>query len=132
MPDNLNLTAFVPKQSFLARFAIYIRVIYEAEDAVKKISLRLIVPGMAAPLDLGYVDDIILDSVKSDVNRTLAPLSTVVLRIDMSPFTVQELGWLKAIVTVDDVDYLAGAIRFTVGETVSPSPEVTRQEVHRF
>ncbi|HWY14187.1 MAG TPA: hypothetical protein VNX86_03500 [Rhizomicrobium sp.] len=126
MPETANLNEFVPGRTILPRLALYIRVHFDLDDIISSISLRLQMPGNAQIVDVGAIDDSIIRASFENGRKANSPMGSVFMRIDMSPFPIPALGWLKAFLSVDGREMLVAILRFATGEASNPGLEITR------
>lgn len=127
MPETANIAEFVPGRTVVARLALYIRVHFDLDDKIGSMSVRLQLPGNASDLDLGQIDDAVIKTSYENGLKAGSPYGSLYLRIDMSPFPIPALGWLKAILSTDGREMLVAALRFAAGEANNPGLEITHQ-----
>lgn len=124
--ETANLTEFVPGRTVLPRLALYIRIHFTPDDVTEQISLFLQMPGDVGSVDLGSIDKEVIDEAVSSINKCGAPYASIYMRVDMSPFPIPALGWLKAILRIKGQETVVGALRFATGEETRPLHEITR------
>ena len=130
-PDNLTIDNFIPNQTALNRLMLYIRVHLDSKKQPKNVALKIIHPDKAI-LDVGPADPAIIDVGYEATKRIDAPFTSIILRLSLAPLTIRSLGWLQAEVTIDDVAYVAGAIRLTTNEPAKAPIESTRHLSQRL
>jgi hypothetical protein len=125
IPENANLTEFVPGRTVLPRLALYVRVQFEESDNVKTIRLKLQLPNGGA-VDLGPVEEAIIRNSYEGSKTNNSPALHIYFRVDMSPFPIPALGWMKALVEIDGRDYLVAFVNFATGLEPKEAKEITR------
>jgi hypothetical protein len=105
LPDNLNI---VNLPGMLSKLGIYIRIQLEHEDNPQTIKIRVKGP-LSQHLEIGSLDHLI-GQAKSQAQEKGFPFAGLVAKSIISPFPVQELGKIEAIVEIDGTEYICGAL----------------------
>lgn len=129
MPDNVNLPGAVmpnssnPVQStpMLPKLGLYLRMNLDAEEKPTQLSVRVI-DAKGELIAGGGWEQHLIDKAFKDANENKMPFVGLIFKILVAPFPIFAEGKITAIATVNETDYVAGAINITFSKPTASTP----------
>jgi hypothetical protein len=118
LPDNLVGQASPPSpnvKAFLPRIGAYLRVHLDVErDIPKEISAKLLTTDGQLVAETMW-DRSVVDKAFADSKTNHMPIVGLIFKVVVAPFPISiEGGKITALVIIDGVEYLAGAVNIVV------------------
>jgi hypothetical protein len=116
--DNVNIPEL---PLFMPKLAIYIRINLDPAISTRTITTKLKVPG-GPELPMANLSNLI-DKSTSQARENGMPYAGLLAKTVFSPFPVQAAGKIEAIVQIEGVEYICGALNVIVSAPVAaPEP----------
>ena len=105
MPDNINVAPLdsdpnqkggvaIDQRKFLTKLYIYTRAIFDPDDPIEEIELRLVLPD-EKEVSLGGASPDVIEKAKQQAKENEGPLAGVVMRSLIQPFQLPGPGILR-------------------------------------
>jgi len=129
LPDNLAIVgpplvgAGLPH---LPKFACYLRVNVNAQSKPKALSAKVIDAKGTTIAQTEWAQSLI-DAAYESSKANKMPLAGFIFKFSSGPFPIVGNGNVKAVVTVDGVEYVAGAVNIQVNPAATASEQPASQ-----
>jgi hypothetical protein len=107
MPHNLSFPS-VP--GVLPKLSLYIRINFDPNSDPGEIDTKIVMPDQQS-IDLGIVDRGVIEDAKKEAQEQGKPIAGVIATSTIAPFTITELGMIRAIVTIQGEEHLCALLR---------------------
>jgi hypothetical protein len=105
-PSNLT---FHGLPNVVPKFCLYARINLDPQSDDSPIQLRIHVPGMDEPL-VNTIDPELIAKAKADARDQNAPLATIVSRLLVAGFQVNQIGRINAIARVGNDEFVCASL----------------------
>jgi hypothetical protein len=106
LPDNITLPKY---PCAFPQMTVYVRMHLNTSYRPSQILTRLVMPD-GSELDRSEIEQALLEQSREKALASGTPYMGLITRFGLAPLQVNEPGRLKAIVTVDGVDIVAGSL----------------------
>lgn len=112
LPDNINVPN---KGGALPRLAVYIRVLFEPDEPIGKISAVLKTP-TGETVNLGFVSEQLAQEAAAGARENDLPIAGIILRAVMTPFPIPEIGKFEAVVIHNDQNHTCAVLNIRLND----------------